>query len=523
MSRLTILFLFFAAACQGLFGGDNLDSLDRLIQERHTYEIAHRQKIDRSQAEYLLSADDNSRYNALRGLYENYRSFKVDSALIIAAQRLEVARRLGEPAKIASATLNTAEAYLRSGAYEKALSILDTLNRDYLTEHHYKYLNSVLRGAYTLKAENSLLADDRLKALEENRRLRDNLMQNVSPDSRTYYTLNAERLREAGFIEEAVKTIEQANTLYDFSGDAVQQYVMGEIYAAYGQKDKAIEHLTKSAIIDLSNGTKEYRSLILLATILFEEGQIERAFNYINCAFEDAEFSKAAIRTAEIMKTMPLIDKAYSKKQREGEKTTRTFLIVVSALSLLLLVLLLITARYYNQKRKMVSTIETINNELKEKNVLLSQNDNLKLQYINILMMANAKHISRLRDFRRKIYRLIKAAQYDKAMESVTGDRAETQDISSFHEMFDEAFLKMFPDFLDRINSIFKTPVTLKTAGRFTPELRVLAMMKLGMNSTEEISAMFHYSQQTVYNIRTSIRNMIKVSWSELETFLSSI
>lgn len=500
-----------------------LDSLDVLLKERGRFEQQRRESVAEARMNYENATEDADKYNALRGLYENYRSYKIDSALIVAKLRLETARRLNEPSKIASATLNVAEAYVKSGSFEHAIMMLDTLDRNSLADYHEKYLNSIYRNAYGLAAEMAVSGADRLEALEKSRILRREAIKAAAPDSRGRYTLEAERLRDAGLVTEAVDVMEKADRTFDFSEDAAMQYLMGEFYLSAGRHDKAVEHLARSAILDISNGTKEYKSLILLASILFEEGQIERSLVYMTDAFEDANYSKANLRTTEIMKTLPLIERAYREKEKETKEQNRRFLILTSFLSVMLLLFLIVAVQQYRKKRRMLEVIRYINRELAEKNDLLKQSDALKLQYINILMMAYAKHISRLRDFRKKIYRFIKTSQFEKALDEVKWDKVEAQDISAFYEMFDEAFLKMFPDFVDKINKITKEPVSLKTAGRFTPELRVLAMMRLGMFSTDEISAMFHYSAQTVYNLRTSIRAMLKVSWEEMEAYLKTI
>lgn len=500
-----------------------LDSLDNIVLHRHDYESARREAITLSKIDYENTSDDADRYNILRSLYENYRSYRIDSALIVANMRLEIARRLNDPSKIGSATLNTAEAYAKSGLADKAIAILDTLHTDALADHHLKYRNSIYRHAYDLRTKTSLLAGDKLKALDAYKQLRDDAMKVTTPDSRGRYTLEAELLSDAGLYDEAVAKMEEAASKFDFTNDAAMQYTLGEIYLAAGRRPEAISHLANSAILDITSGTKEYKSLILLASLLFEEGQVERAFHYINCAFEDAEFSKANLRTAEIMDVFPLINRAYTEAEQEASVQTRKFLALVLVLVLVLLVFLIFVVRAFRQKRRMLGVIKEINRQLEEKNGLLKASDALKLNNINILMLAYAKHIARLRDFRKKVYRLFKTGQYDKAMDAVKWDKVENQDITAFHEMFDDAFCTMFPDFVDRVNKCMKEPVVLKNPGRLTPELRVIAMMKLGMTSTDEIADMFHYSPQTVYNLRSTIRTMLKVSKEEFEAYLKTI
>lgn len=515
------LLLMFSAITAGAQTA-TLSELDTLIQHRENYEKPRRAVIARGWAEYHDATDAQERYNVLRGLYENYRNYRIDSALIVADMRLAAARVTGDRSKTASATMNLAEAYVRSGLADKAIALLDTIPAEVLKDYHKKYLRSIYGTAYGLKAETAVLATERREANEMLQRYRDDSADELNSDSRGFYTLEAERLRDEGLYDQAVAKMEEANRRFDFSDNAALLYTMGEMYYLAGQNEKAIDCLARSAVIDITDGSKEYRSLILLASILFEEGQVERAFNYINCAFDDASFSGATIRTPEIMKSMPVIYSAYTLAQQEMTRRTQRFLIFAVILAVGLLLALFLAYKAFCEKKKMVAKIEEFNRQLEHQNSALAKADALKLENINALMLANAAYIARLKEFRRDIKRLLKASQYEKALQEVTSARSEAKDIATFHEMFDKSFLSIFPDFVDEINRVMKTPVELKQSDRLTPELRIAAMMKLGLTSTDDIAAMLQYNPQTVYNLRSTLRNMVKVSREEFETYLSS-
>lgn len=496
---------------------ETLRQLDRAIENKRQYEDEYAATITKVRADYDSSSSPADRYNTLRTLYELYRSFRIDSALIVAEQRFEVAEKLGEKSKIASASLNLAEGYARSGNTDRALAILDALDESALEDYHKKYRNSIYRSALTMKVATSLLSSDRMKAIERLRSFQDSAFRESPVNSRGYLTLKAEKLRDAGLYKEAVAEIEKAHRQFDFSNDAAMLYTMGEIYVDAGDRRKGAECLAQSAILDISSGRKEYKSLILLANILFEEGEIERAFNYINCAFEDAAFSHANMRTAEIMQVMPLIDRAFHHQESEIRKRTKLFLIASGALIAVLLIFILFLVRLNREKRRMMATIEGINRRLGEQNLALKESDSLKLQHIKSLMLAYSTYISRLKNYRKGIYRLLKTGQLEKALDEVKSNSAETSDITAFQETFDEAFLSIYPDFIDRLNEYLEEPVRIREGKRLSPELRVAAMISLGMTTTDEISEMLHYSAQTVYNLRSTLKGMLKVDIKEFE------
>lgn len=512
--------IFMALTTRG--ADELLIQLDQLVSQRPDGDQNHHEIINRGWTDFYNSENAEQQYNALRGLYEQYRSYKIDSALTVADMRLTLARRLGDGSKTTSASLNLAEAYVRSGAPDKTIAILDTINEANIRDYHVKYRNSIYRSAYELKAETSLLTGDRLEALDKLKKYRDNVDANNTYTSRSSYIIEAERLRDAGLVNEALAKIEEANDRFDFGSDAAMLYTMGDFYLSAGRRDEAVDCLARSAIIDLSNGTKEYRSLILLASTLHDMGDIERSFRYINCAFDDATFSHAAIRLSEIMKCMPVIDNAFHNAQQEIAGRNRSLLIISACAALLLLLALFVAIKAYRSKRAMVKRIEQFNLTLEEKNRELKKADALKLSHINALMMSHADYISQLRNFRRSVARLMRASQYEKALDLVN-DKAETSDIALFNEMFDRSFLSMFPNFVADINKVMKYPVELKSSERLTPELRIAAIMRIGITTTDDISKMFHYSSQTVYNLRSSLRNALNMTWEEFETYLSTI
>lgn len=516
----SLLIVFWAAVCTAANPDSLLVRLDGVLSDREVFDKAKRDEINEHKTNYESSTTLIDRYNSLRGLYTAYRSFRIDSAMIVADARLMVAREIGDRNKIASATLNLAEAYVKSGMTDKAIAIMDTLDTASLERYHIKYRIGLYRTAYKAKLSGALLPSDRTEALDKLHYYSSEAALESPVGSLGYYTLQAERLRDAGMYDEAVAMMEEAARNYDLSADAAMQYTLGEMYMSANQSDKAIECLARSAIIDVSNGVKEYKALILLSSLLFENGELDRAFRYINCAFDDAEFSRSSLRTAEVMRIMPLIDASFHSAEQQIKEHTNLMLILACVFVALLLLSLTLVIKEYRANKRMLATIERINGELEKKNDELVLADSLKLQHINMFMQAYALHITRFRDFRKTVYRLLTTSQINRAVEMVKSDKVEMLDIASFHEMFDEAFLSMYPNFVEEVERYTANPVKVKNPGRLTPELRIAAMMRLGIVSADDIAAMMHYSVQTVYNLRSSLKGMLNVSWEDFETYL---
>lgn len=519
------LFLFpvWAITCRG-FNADadsinkSLNRLDDIISHRDKYNEAIVCEISGELIRLKQDSTPLARYNTLRSLFNLYRTYKIDSAIIIADLRLREAGILGENSKVASATLNLAEGYAKSGNTDLALSLLNSLDKASLAPHQLKYANSIYKTAYYNKAATALLPSERIEAREKLNNLRSRELTETDRESRGYLALQAERLRDAGMYEEAVALMEDMQRKFDIGENASLLYEMGETYLEAGKEDEAVIALSKSAILDLSAGRKEYKSLILLAYLLFKRGEVERSFAYINRALEDATFSKANIRMEEIMKIMPGIYQAFSEKEREIKRRTAWFLGAIGLLNVLLVVLAILLIKAHRANRRMIEKVNDINDRLKLQNEGLRVSDNLKMEHLKSFMMAYAAHISRLKTFRKSIHRLLRTSQYTKALEKIREQKDEAPDNSAFQEMFDSAFLSMFPDFATQMNKFLKDPIEVKDFEHLTPELRIAALMKLGITSTREITEMFQYSSQSVYNLRSTLRNRLKIDWDSFES-----
>lgn len=494
----------------------NLSKIDKLIlnQPHPSSSISDQTKFIN---EYKEAGSPIQQYNALRNLFNYYRAVKLDSALIVADKRLAAANAIGDISKINSATLNLADIYSKIGSSDYAISLLNNIDTTALLPNQIKYLNSIYKTVYKNKISNSLLPRERLEAMQRLKYYRNQEIEKADKNSRTYLLLQAEELREAGLNKEAVAVIEELLHKYDVADNAPILYEVGETYLEAGLKQEAIEALSRSSLLDIENGTKEYQSLILLATILFEEGDINRAFQYINYALEDAIASNALIRSKEILKVMPNIYEAFAAKEREIKKRTAWFLGTIGILNIILIALIILLVRAHASNKRMIRQINNFNDILKNKNSKLLKADKLKLEHLKAFMIAYAAYISRVKGFRKSIQRLLATSQYQKALDKVKKEKEDAPDSNALQEMFDDAFLSMFPDFISEINSHLKSEFQLTSFDKLTPELRIAALMKMGISSTNEISEMFQYSPQSVYNLRSSLRNMLTIPLEELE------
>lgn len=500
-----------------------LEALDKSLDQREVYLSSVKEKISQARLNLNKSKDLLSQYNALRNLYDLYRNYRIDSAFYIAEQRLDIAQQLGDQSKITSATLNLAEAYTMLGNPEVAIATIDTLEAAFMQDHHVKYRDNVYKKAYTMKKNHNSSNKERIAANVKLKAIIDEELKTKDKNSRGYLTLRAEQLRDAGLSNEAVGLIEEAKRKYDFSDNAAVLYTAGEIYLDAGRPEEAVDYLSRAALIDVEKGSKEYKALILLASALYQQGDIDRAFKYINIAFEDAIFSRANLRTEEIIEILPIINNTFYQKEKEIRNRTLVILVVAISFILFMLVFILSVVRAYKTKKRMVKTIEDINTQLSLQNRELIKSEELKLDVLSDFMVKFAHYLNQTKDYRKSMFRLLKSSQYEKALGMTLAQKDKAIDFNAFQEMFDVAFMSMFPDFIDKLNKFMITPVRQKDTIRLSPEIRMAALMRLGINSTDVIARMFNYSAQSVYNLRSTLRSMLNVSWEEFETQIRNI
>ena len=83
------------------------------------------------------------------------------------------------------------------------------------------------------------------------------------------------------------------------------------------------------------------------------------------------------------------------------------------------------------------------------------------------------------------------------------------EDNDDVFKIFDHAFLDIYPDFITHINMLLRPEeqIVVKNPGTLTPELRIYALVKLGVNESNRIAQILHYSTNTVYAYRNRMRN----------------
>lgn len=290
---------------------------------------------------------------------------------------------------------------------------------------------------------------------------------------------------------DAVDRSDMSDALYGRIASLVSEY-----HRLYTHKsDAETFYLALAAASDLHNGTRETTALQRLGVKLFEDGDINRASEYLSHSLKASLTSGAKIRTLEGVTTLPYISAAQSQSD-SNMRAILTLLVVMLVLAMVVMVMSMISAQ--RSKRAIIESKH-------HADMLLSVKDD----YIKAMVALSSDTIERLEEFSRYVVRRIKAGQaIDLSRELVEGHVVDEQ-VAKFHNIFDDAIFRIYPNFVDDVNALFAEDkkISLVAPCTLTPELRVLAFMRLGVTDSNQIASFLGLSLNTVYTYRNRLRN----------------
>ena len=287
-------------------------------------------------------------------------------------------------------------------------------------------------------------------------------------------------------------------------------YAMGAmcLAKAYGQAgDSAMEerYLTLAATMDIRLAVKENEALLALATRLFEKGDIDRAYSYISYALNDANFYNSRFKNTVIARLYPIIESSYLYKLDKQRHNLRFY----ATMSSLLVLALAIALFFYFRQTKVISRarreLAALTQELISLNRNLDEANLVKERYLGYFMNQCAIYINKLDKYRRDINLKIRNKQFDRLHDlSLQAPGREEEELC---RNFDRAFLNLYPNFVEKFNALLN-PQSRYTPeeGRLNTELRIFALIRLGVSDVNQIADFLRCSPQTIYNYKSKIK-----------------
>lgn len=511
-----------------------LDELDGVVKNHQVYDDIKKNRIDNLKRELYQASNNQERFDIYGGLFEEYKNYQMDSALVIANKRIEIAKGLTDKNSLFIAKLNQAEVLTVTGMYKEALAILSTLNQKEFNRGQKTYLFHVYHSLYMLMFEYSFASEEKEAYRQLEIQYKDSILTTIEPGQLGYYSVISSQLLAMREYKQALDSAYKCYRMYEDEEHAAAMigYNLSEIYNKIGDKENEKKYLAISSINDIKSGVKEYISLRKLAVLLYEEGDINRAYEYMKHSLDDAIFSNARLRTLEISQMLPLINVAYNSKMQKERDRLFILLCIISVLTIILIGAVLyiykqmhILSSIRRHLKEVNGDLKVINEELNQTNGKLSEANHVKEEYIGYLFSVCSTYINKLEDFRVKINRKLKTGQLEDLHKMTGSSSLISDELKEFYKNFDSIFLNLYPNFVEGFNSLLseKERIIPKEGELLSPELRIFALVRLGINDSVKIAGFLHYSPQTVYNYRLKVRNKANDSKDDFLAAVSQI
>ena len=499
--------------------------LDSLIAVQPHIVAEKETRLAQMKADLAAETTVLGRYGIMRRLYEEYAAYQYDSAYAYVSQCISLAQAMGDAARLNESRLNLAHILSTSCLMEQARQTLAQIDTTQLTPDQFITYYRTRTDLLIYQAEymqGTRYADEAVRqliAVRQRVAALDGPKDNVS-----YLITRAESLADGGNQQQAIDLLTTLLPRYK-SGDRMYSIITSTMsfhYFQLGDKDKQMEYLIKSAESDLEGCIRENTSLRAIADRLFDEGDIDRAYRYMRVAVDDANFYGTRLRNIQASGIVPKILNAYQTKQEQGNRKMMWLLGVISLIALLLvggviaIYQLLKRYRRLNEQKKAINEqLRQVNGQLHdtveqlhESNALLQEREKLKEEYIARFLALSSRFIDRGEEQRKALYRLYRDRKTEELARELKSTHSGNENAQLFYENFDNAFLNIFPNFVDEANKLLQEggKIEVKQGKRLTTESRVLALIRIGITDNQSISNILRASLTPILTYRSKLK-----------------
>jgi predicted Holliday junction resolvase-like endonuclease len=533
-----ILFFFISNVAFSIGQSDSIfNELVKSIQNKKQYELVKRKKI--ASLKKILSGDLSLKqeYDCNIKLYQEYRKFKLDSAIYYIKKNTRIAAALKDKNLEDLSKLQLANLFSSSGRYRESEEILKAINKNKLSKSFQSFYYEVYSQFFEHYATNNynpnyakfigIYRDSLLSVLDQNAiKYKINLAQE---------DLNNKR------VDVAQKNLLQLlkNSKTKDQDYAMTAYLLGDTYRHKNDLETAKKYYLISATTDIKNAIKDNASVQNLALIYYEKGDVDTAFLFTKSAIEDAIFCNVKFRTVQMSEFYSIINTAYLAKEADRKSQLKFYLILISILSFFLILAIIYVYKQMKKVSKIKEELDATgqklselnqqiiqtNHELENRNSQLSESNHIKEEYIAHFFDLCSTYINKLENYRKALNKKATEKQLDDLFKMLKSNTIVETELEELYLNFDTIFLNLYPTFVKDFNSLLikEEQITVKQGELLNTELRIFALIRLGINDSVKIAAFLRYSLSTIYNYRTKARNKAAVSRDEFEILVSKI
>ncbi len=537
MSRIFLLMMFCLISWSKGVAEFKKDSLarefGRVLDKKEQYVADKQEKIHYLKG--LLRLDNltpKQQYDINLRLSREFEKYISDSTVYYLQRNIGLAQRLQRTDLQIETKIQLASIYSTKGMHIESKQLLEEIQKHELPDSlraelylaysqfcsHYGQSN----GNYEYYARSSVYRDSMLVLLPNHL-----LRYKIEYAKKLVYGTPAEMNLAEAYLRNLLKVLTDAAP-----ERAEAAFLTSEIYKIRGDKPNQEMYLLISAIADIKNSVKDNASLQSLALVYYNQGNINQAYRLIQEAVHDAIFCNVRYRTMEASASYPIINSLYVEKEKRQRQELMRYFILISALVVVLLVTILFIylqiKRLNRIKRKLFLSNEELNrlnSDLKEAIINLQEANLVKQEYITHFFDRCSNYIDKLGEYRKSLNKLAAANHLDELYKFIKSNAIIEEEVEELYRTFDTIFINLYPTFVEEFNALLLPDehILPKSGEILNTELRIFALIKLGINDSVKISSFLRYSLRTVYNYRTKVRNKSAVKRDEFESYVERI
>lgn len=516
-----------------------LATLDSILVQ--TGELASQKELKIAQLKKKLSnaANFEEEFWINKMLYDESFVFNADSAMKYVDRNIQIATELKKKDWQDEWLINRSFMFAATGLLKEAGEVLEKVDSTSLSDG--LKLSYYYQRSYLYSHLGQYMGDQKQvnnKYYNEFENANKHMLALVRPKDPLYWwcVASCNELSPEDSLFSALENV-VLSSHHNTRLDAMNAYGLSNMYKRIGDKEKTMIYLIYSAMADLRVCNRDIASLQELSSLLYDAGDIDRAYAYMNYCLKAALLYPNRVRIINISTELDKIYANYQQRDIRWRNSLQNYLYVVTFFSIILVLALIGLYRQTKKLRKSRTELDSANHSLNQHVVELSQMNkqlalaNKELQNLNeLLRSANQKlqesndvkeeyigyvfsicsnYISKLDEYRKNINRKLKTGQFEEARQLTDNSSLTQNELKDFYANFDAIFLRVYPDFVADLNSLLRPEeqILLKDASELNTEVRIYALVRLGINDSVKIADFLHCSPQTVYNHRLRMRN----------------
>lgn len=516
-----------------------LATLDSILVQ--TGELASQKELKIAQLKKKLSnaANFEEEFWINKMLYDESFVFNADSAMKYVDRNIQIATELKKKDWQDEWLINRSFMFAATGLLKEAGEVLEKVDSTSLSDG--LKLSYYYQRSYLYSHLGQYMGDQKQvnnKYYNEFENANKHMLALVRPKDPLYWwcVASCNELSPEDSLFSALENV-VLSSHHNTRLDAMNAYDLSNMYKRLGDKEKTMIYLIYSAMADLRVCNRDIASLQELSSLLYDAGDIDRAYAYMNYCLKAALLYPNRVRIINISTELDKIYANYQQRDIRWRNSLQNYLYVVTFFSIILVLALIGLYRQTKKMRKSRTELDSVNHSLNQHVVELSQmhkqlalanqelqnlnellrsanqklqeSNDVKEEYIGYVFSICSNYISKLDEYRKNINRKLKTGQFEEARQLTDNSSLTQNELKDFYANFDAIFLRVYPDFVADLNSLLRPEeqILLKDASELNTEVRIYALVRLGINDSVKIADFLHCSPQTVYNHRLRMRN----------------